>query len=64
MSDTKASKKSVEPKSEIIQYFHCATCMSGKLAVGFTVLGLQVYCEKCNLSVLNLDFIGQQVKKI
>ena len=43
-------------------YFHCKTCMSGQLAVGWTKEGLQAYCEKCNLSVYDLDFKGNKVE--
>ena len=46
---------------EISGYFHCGICMSGKLAVGWTKKGLQVFCEKCNKNVLILDFLGQQM---
>jgi hypothetical protein len=46
---------------EISGYFHCADCMSGKLAVGWTKKGLQVFCEKCNKNVIILDFQGQKI---
>ena len=46
---------------EISGYFHCGTCTSGKLAVGWTKKGLQVFCEKCNKNVINLDFLGQKI---
>lgn len=42
-------------------YFHCKTCMSGSLAVGWTKEGFQVFCEKCKLSVLDIDFEGKKV---
>jgi len=46
---------------EINGYFHCGNCMSGKLAVGWTKNGLQVFCEKCKKNVINLDFEGQKI---
>ena len=56
----------------IIKYWHCKTChdskdkdiecQSGFLAVGWTPEGIQAYCERCNLSVQDLDFEGHKVK--
>ena len=42
-------------------FFHCKSCMSGQLAVGWTDEGVQVYCEKCKKSVMDLDFFGQKI---
>jgi hypothetical protein len=50
-------------KNNISLYFHCRECMNGKLAVGWTEKGLQIWCEKCNKNVLALDFMGQQVQE-
>lgn len=50
--------------SEISGYFHCGICMSGKLAVGWTKNGLQVFCEKCNKNVIIMDFKGQKMSGI
>jgi hypothetical protein len=47
---------------EIGGYFHCADCLSGQLAVGWTKNGLQVFCEKCSKNVVSLDFQGQKMK--
>ncbi len=61
------SKEETNPKPDDLQistYMHCRNCMSGKLAVGFTKLGLQVWCENCNLNVLHLNFLGQKVARI
>jgi len=49
---------------DIGAYFHCKKCMIGRLAVGWTKKGLQVWCENCNLNVLNLDFKGQKVDAV
>ena len=48
-------------RNHIKLYFHCRTCMSGKLAVGWTIKGLQVWCENCNKNVVSLDFLGQKI---
>jgi hypothetical protein len=58
-----------EEGSYIKQYFHCKTCMPKKpktkspsqwarLAVGFTAKGLEVWCIRCQKSIINLDFQG------
>jgi len=49
-------------KSRIQLYFHCATCSSGQLAVGWTKEGIQAFCERCDLNVIDLDFKGQKVE--
>ena len=35
--------------------------LSGGFAGGWTMEGLQVWCEKCDSNVINLDFKGQKV---
>ncbi len=65
------SKKEVE----IHSYMHCAKCLKelpsgespasfARLSVGWTRLGLQVWCNRHNLNVFNLDFQGQKVRAI
>jgi len=48
-------------KPRIDLYFHCANCMNGHLAVGWTKEGVQVYCEDCKMNVADLDFKGQKI---
>ncbi len=48
-------------KNGISSFFHCKKCLSGNLAVGWTKEGLQVFCEDCNLNVIDIDFQGQKV---
>lgn len=55
-------------EARIDMYFHCKNCMDldnmdtgEKLAVGWTKEGLQVVCENCGHSVIDLDFKGQKV---
>lgn len=56
--------------NEIKQFFHCANCMkdlpSGKsprewaqLEAGFTELGVQVWCKRCECNIVHIDFQGQ-----
>lgn len=57
--------------SRIIMYFHCKTCIAKKgkkildkgelLAVGWTAEGIQVVCENCGKSVVDLDFLSQKI---
>lgn len=42
-------------------FFHCKSCNSGHLAVGWTDEGVQAYCEDCEKSVADLDFLGQKI---
>jgi hypothetical protein len=52
-------------------YFHCIQCIDEKPAtispmdwsqtqVGWTALGLQVWCNRHNCNVVHIDFQGQQ----
>ncbi len=60
---------------EIGAYLHCAKCLEelpetespasfARLSVGWTRLGLQVWCSRHDLNVINLDFKGQKVGAI
>lgn len=55
--------------NEINGYFHCATCLPEKpkessprewasLEVGFTDVGVQVWCKRCEKNVAHIDFEG------
>lgn len=55
----------------ITMYIHCGQCLGemppghspsswARLAVGWTVAGLQVWCERHNANVLHVDFEGQR----
>jgi len=57
--------------NEIQAYCHCGSCLAdrppnvspaewAKLAIGWTKLGLQVWCERCSMNVLHIDFQGQK----
>lgn len=49
----------------IKSYFHCKNCFEKKqkdnIAVGWTIKGLQVWCDECNNNVIALDFNGNKV---
>lgn len=56
---------------KITQYMHCAKCIKelpkdvsprdyAQLEVGWTVLGLQVWCRRHNCNVMHVDFQGQK----
>jgi hypothetical protein len=53
----------------IVMFFHCAQCFSqrpptvspkdwARFSVGFTLLGVQVWCDRCNSNVIHIDFQG------
>lgn len=53
----------------IVAYIHCSLCLEesqaiglpvSKLAVGFTPVGLQVWCERHNANIVHIDFQGSQ----
>ncbi len=59
-------------KPDIISYFHCRKCFGDRppditpakwamLSAGWTEIGLQIWCERCEMNVMNLDFKGQKV---
>lgn len=64
---------SIPNTNEIVQYLHCGKCVvdipSGtspadwaRLEVGWTQLGLQVWCRRHNCNVMHIDFEGVQHK--
>lgn len=57
--------------NKIKLYLHCLTCADSipngesaesysRLSVGWTKLGLQVWCHRCKVNVVHIDFEGQQ----
>ncbi len=51
-------------KKEIVSFMHCATCMSGRLAIGWTKEGFAAWCENCDKKVAHYDLKGNKVKSI
>lgn len=64
--------RTIRPNEKHIQMFmHCRLCLESvppgqspatyaRLAVGWTPLGLQVWCERHDVNVLHVDFEGFQ----
>lgn len=61
--------RSIPNTNEIGSFFHCSRCMhelpSGvsprewaQLEVGFTTLGIQVWCKRHEVNVIHIDFEG------
>lgn len=55
--------------NEIGAFCHCVNCLLdrpddispadwGRLEVGFTLIGLQLWCRRCDKNVLSIDFEG------
>lgn len=55
--------------NEIKMYFHCGLCLKekppnvsprewGQLEVGFTILGIQVWCKRHEVNVFHMDLEG------
>lgn len=54
----------------VVAYCHCSRCIRempaevsprdwAQLEVGFTALGLQVWCKRHDINVMHIDFEGQ-----
>lgn len=57
--------KAISNANKIQLYLHCAMCLEGKyqlqmLEVGWTAIGLQVWCKRHDANVLHVDFQGKQ----
>jgi hypothetical protein len=59
-------------QNEIKVFFHCKKCLEEipdgvsprewvRMEVGYTELGLQVWCTRHEENVIHIDFLGQQV---
>lgn len=68
-----AKPKPREPK--ILTFLHCALCLEelpadtspmeyAEMSVGFTVEGIQLWCNRHNANVVHLDFNGVLMKAI
>ena len=58
--------------NNITQFFHCKKCIEempngvspkdyARLSVGWTKLGVQVFCVRHDINVVHIDFKGQKV---
>lgn len=74
MSKVTPIKPELTPEdNNILAYFHCALCLHekpdgqspqewGRLEAGWTEQGLQVWCWRHEVNVLNIDLEGLKVK--
>lgn len=64
------AKRDIPATNEIKLFFHCKNCLKSKPAhmspaeysqieCGWTVLGFQAWCKRCNLNIVHVDFEGQ-----
>ena len=62
----------MKSKERIDNYFHCKSCLEqipddvsprdwARINVGFTQLGLQVWCARHDKEIVHIDFLGQKV---
>ena len=62
--------KYISAKNQIEIFIHCRKCMDEKptdispkdyqqIQVGFTELGIQVWCNRHNCNIIHIDFEGQ-----
>ena len=61
----------ISSELQISAYMHCRRCLKelpdgespqsyAQLEVGFTTIGLQVWCKRHNVNVVHIDFQGQK----
>ena len=53
----KASTRQFAPYSQIIEHIYCDKCNTretSNMSVGFTLLGIQFFCDNCEKSVLHI----------
>ncbi len=67
----KKDDRDIPATREIIQYLHCKKCFAEKpkgvsprdwadTEVGFTELGIQLWCKRHEINIVHIDFQGQQ----
>jgi hypothetical protein len=63
--------RNIPASNAIVHYMHCKECLSDRpksvaprewasLEVGFTALGVQVWCKRHEINVAHIDFQDQQ----
>ncbi len=64
--------RNIPNTNEIKAYMHCGLCQredlpegqspadAQRISVGWTPLGLQVWCDKHNVNIIHVDFEGQK----
>jgi hypothetical protein len=57
--------------NQIVMFFHCGRCLPdcppgqspgewASLEAGWTKIGLQIRCKRCDLNILHIDFEGRK----
>lgn len=71
-----AEPRPIPNTNSIIQYLHCGQCIKdikekviplspqqyAKTEVGFSELGIQIWCLRHNLNIAHIDFGGQKLR--
>ena len=63
--------KDIPNTNEIVSYMHCGNCLGDKPSdispkdwsrtqAGFTEIGLQVWCNRCDMNIVHIDFQGRR----
>ena len=71
MRMSKSKKRFIPVKNSIVLFFHCRNCFYNKpsginpreyaqIETGFTKLGIQVWCKRCDLNIIHVDFQGKK----
>lgn len=71
MNEKSSTENPISNELEIAQFFHCSYCAKSvppgeslqsfsQLSVGWTHVGLQVWCDRHNANVIHIDFQGQK----
>jgi hypothetical protein len=58
--------------NQIKLFFHCANCIDqcpsdqshrdhASLEAGWTEKGFQVWCKRCEMNIIHVDFMGQKI---
>ncbi len=66
-----SKKREIPNTNEIKMFFHCVKCFPAKPAdmaprdwvmieAGWTVLGFQVWCRRCEANIMHMDFEGKK----
>jgi hypothetical protein len=65
------ANRPIPAANSIKLFFHCSTCIGDRPAdqspsewcsieAGWTTLGLQVRCKRCDLNIVHIDFEGRK----
>jgi hypothetical protein len=64
-----SEQRDIPNTNEIVMYLHCGKCMDerpdhiapmdwARTQSGWTPMGLQVWCNRCNANLMHVDFEG------